>query len=309
VIIEDLVAYILQIMIPYILASTGIIVAGRAGVFDVTVEGLMLLSASVTFTTSYLLGGNTWLGVIAGSSIGLATGSLLWYLTSVRRINQFIAGLTLLVVYIGIAGLIYKLVIGITLTPPRIPVLTGLDWLSINVPFLGSVLLKQNPLFYIAIALIITLHMLIFSSGWGISYRAVGENPRAADTSGVDVMRVRLLALIMGNLLIALSGAYLVSTFTGTYTDTIVSGRGWISIGIAIFGGWRILESLLGAVIISSIETSIFILQASGTWIPYQILQMIPFISMISILVWISKKAILPRSLGRNYDRESYEEF
>lgn len=308
-VIEDLVRYALQAMVPYLLASAGIIVAGRAGVFDVTAEGLMLLSASTAFLTAYFSGGDTLLGVLTGSCVGILTGSLLWYLTAVRKIDQFVAGLTLLVIYTGIAGLAYKIAIGVTLTPPRIPVLAGISWWGSSVPAVGQVLLSQNPLFYVAIALAMILHAAVFWSGWGLGYRAVGENPKAADASGIDVVRIRLLALVVGNTLIALAGAYLVSVFTGTYTDAIVSGRGWASIGVALFGGWRILHSLAGAVLMASIETAVYVLQASGLRIPYQLLQMIPFASMILILAWISRRASFPRALGKNYDRESFEEY
>jgi Uncharacterized ABC-type transport system, permease component len=205
------------------------------------------------------------------------------------------------------AGLLYKLVVGVTLTPPSIPTLSPVIS-STSIPSPISIL-NQNILFYLAFALVIILDHIIFKSGWGVNFRSVGENPKAADTSGINVYRIRLIALILGNILVSISGSYIVATFTGTYTDTIISGRGWISIGIVIFSGWRIIYTLLGSFIISSLDTAVYVLQITGSPIRYQILQMIPFIAMMAILVWISKRASFPRALGKNYDREAYEEF
>jgi len=305
--IESILSYTLQAMVPYILASMGIIIAGRAGVFDITAEGLMLLSASITFLTVYSTGGNLFLGILVSIVVGTLTGLLLWYLTTYRKIDQFVAGLLLIVVYTGVAGLLYKLLIGITLLPPSIPTLKPIvAWAQLP-PWISF--LNQNPIFYTSIILVILMDYIIFKSGWGLSFRAVGENPRAADVSGIDVYTIRLISLILGNILVSLAGAYVVATFTGTYTDTIISGRGWISIGIVIFSGWRIIYTLVGSTIMASLETAIYILQSQRSPIQYQILQMIPFIAMLAVLIIISKKAMFPRALGRNYDREAYEEY
>jgi len=305
--IESILSYTLQAMVPYILASMGIIIAGRAGVFDITAEGLMLLSASITFLTVYSTDGNLFLGILVSIVVGTLTGLLLWYLTTYRKIDQFVAGLLLIVVYTGVAGLLYKLLIGITLLPPSIPTLKPIvAWAQLP-PWISF--LNQNPIFYTSIILVILMDYIIFKSGWGLSFRAVGENPKAADVSGIDVYTIRLISLILGNILVSLAGAYIVATFTGTYTDTIISGRGWISIGIVIFSGWRIIYTLVGSTIMASLETAIYILQSQRSPIQYQILQMIPFIAMLAVLIIISKKAVFPRALGRNYDREAYEEY
>ncbi len=300
--------YLLILMVPYTLTSLGIMIGGRAGVFNISAEGLMLLGASVTFLVTFITG-NAFLGVLSALAIGALMGLIYGYLTITLKLNQFIIGITLFIFASGLGSLLYKVAIGVTLTPPRIQVLPPIDIPVLSsIPILGDVIFKQNILVYTTIAIALILHYILFKTTLGLAIRAVGENPRAADTLGINVFLVRYMTVIVGAMLMALSGGYLVLAFTGTFTDYIVSGRGWISIALTLFGKWSPLPILFGSLIFSGVEVLVYQLQAMEIAIPYQFLLMLPFIVTLFILIWVYRRAEVPEALGKAYDREAIEE-
>ncbi len=300
--------YLLILMVPYTLTSLGIMIGGRAGVFNISAEGLMLLGASVTFLVTFVTG-NAFLGVLSALAIGALMGLIYGYLTITLKLNQFIIGITLFIFTSGLGSLLYKVAIGVTLTPPRIQVLPPIDIPVLSsIPVIGEVLFRQNILVYTTIAIALVFHYILFKTTLGLAVRAVGENPRAADTLGINVFLVRYVTVIIGAMLMALSGGYLVLAFTGTFTDYIVSGRGWISIALTLFGKWSPLPILFGSLIFSGVEVLVYQLQAMEVAIPYQFLLMLPFIVTLFILIWVYRRAEVPEALGKAYDREAIEE-
>jgi ABC-type uncharacterized transport system permease subunit len=306
--VTQLSSYIMVLMVPYTLAALGVMISGRVGVFNVSTEGVMLSAASAGFLTTYFTGSFT-LGLLAGMGIGALLGVIMTLFTNTLKLDQFIVGLTLFIFGIGLGGFMYKEAIGVTLTPPRVNLLPKISIpLLSKIPFIGSVFFQQDAMVYITIILVFLLHYMLYHTHYGLALRSVGENPRAADALGVNVFMMRHLYTILGSTLMGLAGAYLVVAFTGTYTDTIVSGRGWISIAIALFGKWSPIPVWIGALIFAGIEVLVYTLQSMGVNIPYQILLMLPFIVTLLILIYTSRKALMPGALGKPYDREAIEE-
>ena len=306
--ITQLSSYVMVLMVPYTLGALGVMIGGRVGVFNVSTEGVMLSGASAGFLVTYFTGSHL-LGLLAGMGIGAFFGLIMSLFCNTFKLNQFVIGLTLFIFGVGLGGFLYKDAIGVTLTPPRIQLLPKISIpLLSHIPFIGPVLFDQDLMVYLTIILIIFMHYLLYYTHYGLALRSVGENPRAADTLGVNVFLMRHLYTIIGSLLMGLAGAYLVVAFTGTYTDTIVSGRGWISIAIALFGKWSPIPVWFGALIFAGIEVLVYTLQSMGINIPYQILLMIPFIVTLLILIYTSRKALMPGALGKPYDREAIEE-
>ncbi|MEB3859763.1 MAG: ABC transporter permease [Desulfurococcales archaeon] len=295
--------------IPYSLASLGIMIGGRAGVFNITTEGMMLLGASTAFLASYFTGGNNLVGLLAASAMGAVIGVLFAYLTVTLKLDQFVIGLTLFILTTGLGSLLYKVYIGVTLEPPRVPVIEDLRVpLLASIPVVGDVVFNQNAMVYFTILLALALHYLLFKTMLGLNLRSVGENPRAADSLGINVYLTQYLTTIAGSTLMSLAGAYLVLAFTGVYTDYIVGGRGWIAIALTLFGRWSPIPILLGSLLFSGVETLVFQLQAREVAIPYQFLLMLPFIVTLIVLIWVYRRAELPQALGKAYDREAIEE-
>ncbi|MCL4301825.1 MAG: ABC transporter permease [Anaerolineae bacterium] len=295
---------VLLTLVPYVLASQGTMLGGRTGVFNVAQEGIMLVGASVGFLGTYLFGSLLYgvlLAMLAGGLFGLA----LAFFTTTLKMDQFVIGLALFFVGVGLSTLLYKLVIGVTLVPPLIPTLQDVPIPGLSqIPILGELFFNQNWLVYLAILLSIFLYYLLYKTSIGLELRAVGENPMAADSLGVNVLAMRYTTAIIGGMLMGLAGAYLPMVYTGTFTEGIVRGRGWLAIALTFFGGWSPHLIFLGSLFFAGIEVLSFRVQVQGTSIPYQFLLMLPYIATILVMMPAFKWVREPAFLGQNYDRE-----
>jgi simple sugar transport system permease protein len=291
-------------MVPYILASQGTMLGGRTGVFNVAQEGIMLVGASVGFLVAYK-SNSVAVGILAAAVTGGLFGLALAYFTTALKLDQFVIGLALFFVGVGLSTLLPKLVIGVTLTPPIVPTLPNLPIpLLSQIPVLGDIFFNQNWMVYFAVLLSIALYYLLFKTGFGLSLRSVGENPMAADSLGINVVRMRYLTAAVGGMLIALAGIYLPLVYTGTFTTDMVRGRGWISIALTFFGGWSPIPIFFGSLFFAGIDVLAQQAQVGGIPIPYQFLQMLPFIATILVMLVSFRRARVPAFLGQNYDRE-----
>ncbi len=291
-------------MVPFILAAQGTMLAGRTGVFVVSQEGIMLTTASVGFIVAFQTG-NVFFGILAAFVVGAAYGLAISFMTTTLKMNQFVTGLALFFIGTGISTLIPKLVIGVTLVPPIIPTLPNIQVpLLSKIPFIGDIFFNQNVLVYFAVLVSLGLYYFLYRTSAGLSLRSVGENPKAADALGVNVSRYRYIAVILGCALIGLAGVYLPMVYSGTFTEAITKGRGWLSIALTFFGGWRPLQILMGSLFFSGIEVLSYRVQVTVSRIPYQFLMMLPYLATIAVMIFSFRKSTTPGFLGKNYDRE-----
>lgn len=285
------IALIVTAMVPYILVAQGTMISGRAGIFNVAQEGLMLLGASVGFLVSLQFGSNI-LGLLVAALAGALVGLLLAWCTTYWRLDQFVVGLALFFTCVGVANLLYRVVIGVTTSPPLIPLLPKI--------FAG-----QNAMVYLAVLGSIGLWWWLYRTNAGMRLRSVGENPKAADSLGINVSATRLWAGTAGAALMALGGAYLPMVYTGTFNDSLVGGRGWLAIALAFFGGWRPQYILLGAAFFASMDVLALKAQVDGIGIPHQFVSMLPYVATLMVMIFAFRWARVPQFLGKNYDRES----
>lgn len=291
-------------LVPYVLTSQGTMLGGRTGLFNVAQEGIMLVGASVGFLGAYLCGSLIYgllLAMLAGGLFGLA----LAYFTTTLKMNQFVIGLALFFFGVGLSTLLYKFVIGVTLQPPLILTLQDAPIPGLSqIPILGDILFNQNWLVYFAILLSIFLYYLLYKTSFGLELRAVGENPRAADSLGVNVSLMQYATAIVGGMLMGLAGAYLPMVYTGTFTEGMVQGRGWIAIALTFFGGWSPHLIFLGSLFFAGIDVLALRVQIGGFGIPYQFLLTLPYIATILVMMFAFRWVRVPAFLGQNYDRE-----
>ena len=291
-------------MVPFILAGQGTMLGGRTGVFNVAQEGIMLTGASVGFLVGYL-SGSVFMGALAAMLVGGLFGLVLAYFTTTLKMDQFVIGLALFFTGLGLSSLLPKLALGVTLTPPLIPTLPDIAIpLLSKIPFFGPILFNQNILVYASVIVSVLLWYVLYRTDLGLRLRSVGENPKAADSLGISVNRYRYITSIVGGMLIGLAGAYLPMVYTGTFTDLMVKGRGWLAIALTFFGGWSPLPILFGSLFFAGIEVLSFRMQVGGSFIPYQFLLMLPYIATIVVMIFTFGKAKVPAFLGQNYDRE-----
>ena len=291
-------------MVPFVLASQGTMLGGRTGVFNVAQEGIMLVGASVGFLVSYFTGSNL-VGALVAMLVGGLFGLILAYFTTTLKMDQFVIGLALFFIGTGLSSLLPKLVIGVTLTPPLVRTLPDIAIpLLSKIPIPGPVLFKQNILVYFSILLSIGLWYALYRTNTGLRLRSVGENPKAADALGISVVSNRYITAILGGMLMGLAGAYLPMVYTGTFTDLMVKGRGWIAIALTFFGAWSPLPILLGSLFFAAVEVLSFRFQVGSSVIPYQVLTMLPYVATIIVMIFTFGKSRVPAFLGQNYDRE-----
>lgn len=302
--IIDFLRLVLLSMVPFVLAGQGTMLGGRTGVFNVAQEGMMLVGASVGFLVSYY-SGSILLGVIVAMLSGALFGLALAYFTTSLKMNQFVIGLALFFIGLGVSTLLPKLILGITLTPPLIPTLKGIPIpLLSQIPFIGPILFNQNILVYVSVLVSIGLWYFLFRTQKGLELRSVGEYPMTADSLGINTTKMRYWSAIIGGMLIGMAGAYLPMVYAGTFTEGMTMGRGWLAIALTFFGGWSPLPILYGSLFFSAVEVLAFRVQVIGSFLPYQILQMFPYIATILVMIFTFKKSRVPGFLGNNYDRE-----
>jgi len=301
--INSFISQTITYAVVYTLTSLGIVISGRAGIFNVAAEGIMLASASIGFIVSFLTQ-NAIFGFVAGMIMGGIFGLILAYIHESFKVNQFILGISLVILGTGLSDLLYKLIIGVQLTAPRAPK-TPL----IKIPFISEIpiiqaFLNQDIIVYFLYFVILFAWWFYYKTKIGLETRAIGENPKAADVVGVNVIRRRYLSTIIGSMLIGISGAYLPIVITGTYTPDISAGRGFMAVGIAIFASWKPQRAILGGFLFAAIEVIAFRLQVISQNIPYQFFLMLPFVSVLIIMMIFKKQIEYPASVGKPYSRE-----
>lgn len=292
-------------MVPYLLASLGTMLGGMTGVFSVAQEGLMALGASVGFLVSFTMGSAT-MGILVAALAAALFGLVLAWATTVLRLDQFVVGLALFFAAIGVAGLLFRVVVGQTSTTPLVDTIPRVPIpLLSDIPVLGPILFDNNVLVYGAILLAIGLYVLLYRTRVGLNLRSVGENPKAADSVGIPVVWSRIATTTAGAALMGIAGAYLPLVYTGTYTDGMVAGRGWLAIALTFFGGWRPQFILAGAVFFAAMDVLALRAEVADLSIPSQVLLVIPYVATLLVMIVAFRWARVPEFLGRNYDRES----
>jgi general nucleoside transport system permease protein len=302
---ESLAQLTIVAMVPYLLASLGTMLGGLTGVFSVAQEGVMVLGASVGFLVSYGVGSNT-VGILAAAAVGAVFGLLLGAATTYLRLDQFVVGLALFFAATGLAGLLFRVVIGQSATQPLVPTLPRLEipFLS-DIPLIGRALFAQNALVYLTALITVALYFFLYRTRAGLDLRAVGENPKAADSLGIKVGRSRLWTATAGGALMAVAGAYLPLVYTGTFTEGIVGGRGWLAIALTFFGGWRPQYIAAGALFFATMDVIALRAEVGNIDVPSQVLAVLPYVATLLVMIFAFRWARVPEFLGRNYDRES----
>ena len=298
---DEVVRSIVTYMPIYTLSSLGRVIGGRAGIFNISGEGAMMAAASAGYLSAVFTG-NWYVGFLIAMSMGALFGLLLEFLHEEMRVNQFIAGIALVIFGTGLSDFIYKLVVGIKFYIPDAPPTPEVKVMP-DVPIL-SAFFNQNIVVYFTYISVIAAYYIMYRTRIGIEHRAVGEDPRAADVVGINVKLVRYLATIIGGAFIGAAGGYLPLVITGTYTPGIASGRGFIAVGIAIFASWRPERTFLGAILFATIEAIALQMQVSEIGVPYQFLLMFPFVSLLVVMALFKGKIEHPASLGKPYSRE-----
>jgi len=294
----------IRMAIPFLLSALGELMAEQSGVRNLGLEGIIQASCFGSFCVSFLTG-NSWLGLLAGASIGLIFGILSAFTMIRLGVNQLIMGVMITVLGGGMASYLYDRFFSNVIISP----IKGFTNLSVpglfQIPFLGSVLFNQNLLVYLAIFCVPLFSIFLYRTTLGLKIRAVGMSPKAADSVGVDVYRLRYLTVILGSIMAGLAGSYLVLADLKWFTHGMSAGRGWISLGIVIFGRWSPGRVLCGSLLFGLIYSLQFYLQSIQSVVPYQFLLMLPYLVIVITLVLSRQESGKPTALGTPYQRNA----
>lgn len=292
---------------PIALAGLGELLAERAGVLNLAIEGMMLLGAVAAFIV-IVNGGGIPLGFVAAALAAAAIAGMHAVLSLEFRANQVLSGLTLFVFANGVtrfAGDPYGFrPIGRSLYPSALPVLS-------EIPVIGRVLFTQDVMVYATWAVALAIAIYIGRTRPGLALRAVGEAPAAADTVGLPVSKIRYVHTLVGGALAGIAGAHVILTLVSTWNhESTIGGMGWIAVGLVVFSSWKPLRLLVGAFIFGLALRSNYALQALGnTQIPAEVLSMLPYLLTIGALVLLARGDLrrrqgAPAALGLPYARE-----
>lgn len=293
---------------PVLYATLGEILTERAGIMNLGLEGVMLVGAYAGFSVTKSTG-NPWLGLLAAALAGALLVTVHAFACVHLGANQVVSGLALTLCGTGLSSLLGRASIGETIRGLGPLPLPGLS----QIPFLGPVFFRHDPLVYVSYLLTAFLCWFLFSTRSGLNLRAVGENPRAADAMGLPVARIRYLYTLLGGALAGLGGAYLSVVYTQMWVEGMTAGRGWIALALVIFGIWHPLRAALGSYLFGGVEALQLRIQAAGSSVPAPLLLMLPYLLTILVLLFISLrkgKGILlgaPAALGVPYRREERE--
>ena len=299
VITEAVLASAVRHATPLVLGAMCGLLGERAGIINIGIEGQMLLSAFVGFLVNAWTG-NLLVAVFSGLAVGALLGLLLAFMSVTLKVDQIIGGTVINIIAIGLTGYFYQA--GLTTEGKLAPIALGK---LAEIPIIGRALFNNPPITYAAIVLVFVVHYVLFYTRWGLRTRAVGEHPRAADTVGVNVFKIRYINVILGGAIAGLAGVFLTLEAVGSFERLMTNGRGFVALAVMIFGKWTPLGSWGAALLFgvtSAIQTQI---QFAGVIdIPHQFIGILPYLLTIIVLAGAVGRSRPPAADGIPYEKE-----
>ncbi|AEV27885.1 putative ABC-type transport system, permease component [Sphaerochaeta pleomorpha str. Grapes] len=289
---------------PIALAGLGETISEKSGVINIGVEAIMLSGAFFSFLGMFSTG-SVLLGLLFGMLGGVGASMLHAFLSIRCKANQTIAGLALNFLLLGLTSFLFLMKFGQTTTLPSITVIPTVKIpLLSRLPLLGESLFNQDPFVYLLLFLVLAIGILFYKTEWGVILHAVGENPRAADTAGISVNKVRYLACFANGILGGLGGTYLSMVKLGFFMENLTAGKGYIALVTVILGRRNPLGVIGAALVIGSAEALQIRLQTMGTSIPSQAFSMLPYVVTVIVLLFSIGRNQDPTALGIPYERD-----
>lgn len=299
-----LTAFLVSVMAaatPLLLAAAGELVAERAGVLNLGVEGMMLVGAIMGFAVGHATG-STFLGALAAMAGGAALAAVFGFLTLTLLCNQIAAGLALTIFGRGFSSLMgvdYVGIAGPVIPKLNLPVLTQL-------PLIGPVLFGQDVLVYASFAILAAIGWFLYRTHAGLVLRAVGDSHDAAHAIGYSVKGIRHAATLFGGALAGLAGGYISLSYSPMWAENLTAGRGWIALALVVFAAWRPARLLGGAYLFGGIMYLSLYVQGVGIPIPSPFVSSLPYLTTIAVLAIISRdrrriRMNQPACLGKSF--------
>lgn len=288
---------------PLVLAGLGETISEKSGILNISVEANLLAGAFAGFIVAFFTD-NLLLGVLAGMAGGVIVSMIHAVLSIKCKVNQTIVGLALNFLVLGLTSFLFFMAFGQTTKLPSCQIIgkTAIPLLS-KIPVIGPALFSQDVFIYFTLVSVIVMAVIFYKTEWGVNLHAVGENPRAADTAGLNVFRIRYLACFLNGIFGGLGGAYMTLGQFGFFIENITAGRGYIALAVVILGRRNPLGAFISALIIGFAEALQYSLQTLGIPIPSQVFTMFPYVVAVIVLLLSIGKSSDPVALGVPYER------
>jgi ABC-type uncharacterized transport system permease subunit len=291
----------IRLATPFLLASLGETIGQRSGVLNLGVDGIMLLGAFGAYYTA-LHAQNLWLAVLVGAVVGAVMGLITAVVSVTMKAEQGISGIGVFLFGLGLSDLLFQKFVGTplpidTLPTARVPLLA-------NIPTIGKMLFQANLMVYVAFLLVPAVAFVLNRTTYGTNIKAVGENPAAADSFGVNVARVRYSTIIIGSSLAGLAGATLAIQL-GIFQQNLTQGQGFIAVALVYFGAWRPSGVMAGSLLYGMVAAIVLTWKTLGI-IPQSasdLAAMAPAVLTVVALVMVARRFRQPAALAKPYER------
>jgi general nucleoside transport system permease protein len=277
----------IRLATPLLLAALGGLFSERSGVINIALEGLMLAGAFTSATVTHYAG-NPWIGLLAG----IAAGGLVALVHAIVCIHfdadQVVSGTAINILMLGVPTLLSGALFDTAGSTPQLP---------------RTSLIPNTPI-VIAFGLVPVVWYLLYRTPFGLRLRAAGENPEAADTAGVSVIRIRYAGVILSGMLAAIGGAYLAIGQSSLFTRNMTAGRGFIALAALIFGKWRPVQTMFACLLFGFAEAAAIQMQGVIPYVRVEYIQILPYVLTMVVLAGFIGASRAPRALGQPYEKE-----
>jgi simple sugar transport system permease protein len=296
-----LLASTLRYATPLIFGALGGLFSERSGVINIALEGMMLVGAFFGAWGADIT--DSWIGGLVVAVVAGALFALIHAVFAISlRADQIVSGTALNLLALGVTGYLYVDIYGNEGTPDNLPAVPDVKLPIKSVPLLGDVFGQLNLLVWLALALVIVAWVVIFRTPQGLRLRSAGENPLAAETAGLSVVRTRYAGVMTSGSLAALGGAFLSIGFNHSFTQNMTAGRGFIALAALIFGRWRPAGALAATLLFgfgSALAQRLPTFSASGA----VLFQALPYVLTLIAVTGVIGRSIPPAALGRPLPR------
>lgn len=307
----------LRLSTPLLLACLAGLYSERAGVFDIGLEGKMLMSAFAAAAAASLTG-SVWLGLLIGVLVSLSTALLQGAAAITLKGNQLIAGTAINMLAVGLTtflgiqwfaqgGRTPQLREGERFTEITLPFADQLAGVPVIGPIYADLISGHNILVYIAFAAVPVTWFVLYRTRFGLRLRAVGENPKAVDTAGISVIRLRYQAVLITGLLCGLAGAFFSIAQGSGFGNNMTAGKGFIALAALIFAKWKPVPAMFTCLLFGFLDALQIRLQGAdvgGIQVPVQAIQALPYVLTVILLAGFIGKAVGPKAGGVPYTKE-----
>ena len=274
---------------PIALTALGGLTSERSGVVNIGLEGIMLASAFGAVLGSYLTG-NPWICVLTAMFVGVLISAIHSVISITWGGNQSVSSMALVLLATGFSGVGLKAVFGQQGSSPQVPSLEHTPMLS-SIPVVGGFLSDLSPFVYIAFLALIVIHCMFKYTPLGLRIITVGENPKAAETAGLSVHKIRYFSVILSGVLGGLGGAFLSLGQMNLFQEGMVAGRGYLALGAVTMGRWTPIGAFASSMFFGLFSAvQLYVQTIPGNPVPSEFIQMIPYLASLLVLAVSLKK-------------------